>query len=235
MVAIPNRRSSHRRPTPVGGGLASVVPVTIAWFVLGLRDDDSVLVTIALTGLALTWLWIRGRPQPREPRHSPRCPSGGSPDHLVNGPWRHGSMGLCPPIAGPDDRWGYMVSQPVQLHGPPGWTGDLRDALRGGGVNGALDVQRRRSHAWDGAGLLGWGDARISAVECPAGPDVHGQHRKHLAWTCGGGVLPARERADVQPLVDLDDSSSLRRHGGGRPAGVHGVAEHPPVTRPDAA
>ncbi len=56
MVAIPNRRSSHHRPTPVGGGLAFVVPVTIAWFVLGLRDDDTVLVTIALAGLALSWL-----------------------------------------------------------------------------------------------------------------------------------------------------------------------------------
>ena len=56
MVAIPNRRSSHSVATPVGGGLAFVVPATIAWFVLGLRDDDAVLVTIALTGLALSWI-----------------------------------------------------------------------------------------------------------------------------------------------------------------------------------
>ncbi len=52
-VAMPNERSSHRDPTPLGGGLAFVVPVTIAWFTLALLRQDPVLMTTALLGLGL--------------------------------------------------------------------------------------------------------------------------------------------------------------------------------------
>lgn len=52
-VAMPNERSSHREPTPLGGGLAFVVPVTVAWFTLALLRQDAVLMATALLGLGL--------------------------------------------------------------------------------------------------------------------------------------------------------------------------------------
>lgn len=55
-VAMPNERSSHREPTPLGGGLAFVVPVTVAWFTLALLRQDPVLMATALLGLGLAMI-----------------------------------------------------------------------------------------------------------------------------------------------------------------------------------
>lgn len=56
VVAQPNFRSSHKEATPLGGGLAFVVPVTVAWFVLGITGGDFVLVVTAVVGLLVAWM-----------------------------------------------------------------------------------------------------------------------------------------------------------------------------------
>lgn len=56
VVAQPNFRSSHKDATPLGGGLAFVVPVTVAWFVLGVVSDDMVLAATAVVGFLVAWL-----------------------------------------------------------------------------------------------------------------------------------------------------------------------------------
>lgn len=53
MVREPGGRSSHSRPTPVGGGIAFVLPVTLAWVLIGRSDGDRVITTIALASLAV--------------------------------------------------------------------------------------------------------------------------------------------------------------------------------------
>lgn len=52
-VAMPNARSSHREPTPLGGGLTFVVPVTVSWFTIALLRGDVVLLLTAILGLVL--------------------------------------------------------------------------------------------------------------------------------------------------------------------------------------
>lgn len=52
-VAHPTSRGSHDRPTPLGGGIAFVVPVTMAWFTLAFVLSDSVLMATSILGLAL--------------------------------------------------------------------------------------------------------------------------------------------------------------------------------------
>lgn len=53
MVAIPGGRGSHARPTPVGGGLAFVVPVSIAWLTAGIARSDTTLSATAVAGTIL--------------------------------------------------------------------------------------------------------------------------------------------------------------------------------------
>jgi len=55
LIDVPNQRSSHRTPTPRGGGLAIVAGVVFAWIASGIRGAvaaDSVLV-LALAGLVV--------------------------------------------------------------------------------------------------------------------------------------------------------------------------------------
>jgi Fuc2NAc and GlcNAc transferase len=56
MVAAPEGRSSHLEPTPVGGGLAFVIPVTAAWFGIGVLTNSIGIVVIAATGVVLSWV-----------------------------------------------------------------------------------------------------------------------------------------------------------------------------------
>jgi UDP-N-acetylmuramyl pentapeptide phosphotransferase/UDP-N-acetylglucosamine-1-phosphate transferase len=53
LVEAPGIRSSHVQPTPIGGGLAFVVPITVAWFMTAILSDDTAMLTIACSGLAL--------------------------------------------------------------------------------------------------------------------------------------------------------------------------------------
>jgi Fuc2NAc and GlcNAc transferase len=53
LVEAPGIRSSHAQPTPIGGGLAFVVPITVAWFITAILSDDDALLAIACSGLAL--------------------------------------------------------------------------------------------------------------------------------------------------------------------------------------
>lgn len=53
IVSVPGGRGSHSRPRPVGGGLAFVVPVSSAWFAMGVSANDGALAAIAVSGLAL--------------------------------------------------------------------------------------------------------------------------------------------------------------------------------------
>lgn len=53
LTVAPGHRSSHRQPTPTGGGLAFVIPITVAWIITGTRSDDNVLLTISAAGLVL--------------------------------------------------------------------------------------------------------------------------------------------------------------------------------------
>ena len=55
-VALPNARSSHRDPTPLGGGLAFVVPVTVSWFTIALLRQDVILLLTSVLGLGLAAL-----------------------------------------------------------------------------------------------------------------------------------------------------------------------------------
>lgn len=55
-VAVPDSRSSHDRPTPAGGGLAFVVPVSVAWFVQGVLTGHVSLLVLAPAGLLLSWV-----------------------------------------------------------------------------------------------------------------------------------------------------------------------------------
>ena len=47
-VAMPNSRSSHHQPVPLGGGLSFVVPVTLAWLVNAVQQSDLALATMAV-------------------------------------------------------------------------------------------------------------------------------------------------------------------------------------------
>jgi Fuc2NAc and GlcNAc transferase len=49
----PHERGSHTRPTPVGGGMGFVVPVTIAWVGIAALWGDYVLLTTAVVSAAL--------------------------------------------------------------------------------------------------------------------------------------------------------------------------------------
>lgn len=53
-VAMPNSRSSHQQPIPLGGGLSFVVPVTLAWLVNAVQQSDLALATMAVLGLFLS-------------------------------------------------------------------------------------------------------------------------------------------------------------------------------------
>lgn len=53
MVREPGGRSSHSRPTPVGGGIAFVMPVTLAWALIGARGGGRVITVIAMAALAV--------------------------------------------------------------------------------------------------------------------------------------------------------------------------------------
>jgi UDP-N-acetylmuramyl pentapeptide phosphotransferase/UDP-N-acetylglucosamine-1-phosphate transferase len=55
----PNPRSSHRRPTPTGGGIAVVAIVALAWLWIGLRAPGMQalqLIGLAVALAALSWL-----------------------------------------------------------------------------------------------------------------------------------------------------------------------------------
>lgn len=54
-IVRPHARGSHTRPTPVGGGMGFVLPVTLAWAGIAIAWRDYVLLTTALVsaGLAL--------------------------------------------------------------------------------------------------------------------------------------------------------------------------------------
>ncbi|MBU3727771.1 MAG: glycosyltransferase family 4 protein [Phycisphaerales bacterium] len=52
-IVQPHARGSHTRPTPVGGGMGFVLPVTIAWVSISLAWGDYVLLTTALVGAAI--------------------------------------------------------------------------------------------------------------------------------------------------------------------------------------
>jgi Fuc2NAc and GlcNAc transferase len=52
-IRWPGSRSSHARPTPVGGGISFVLPVTAAWALLGAGSGDHVLVAIAIAGAGI--------------------------------------------------------------------------------------------------------------------------------------------------------------------------------------
>jgi len=49
----PHERGSHTRPTPVGGGMGFVIPVTIAWVGVAAAWGDYVLLTTAVVSAAL--------------------------------------------------------------------------------------------------------------------------------------------------------------------------------------
>lgn len=53
VVCLPNARSSHSLPTPRGGGIAFVVPVTIAWAVIAALYDNAALMAIAAAAAAV--------------------------------------------------------------------------------------------------------------------------------------------------------------------------------------
>jgi Fuc2NAc and GlcNAc transferase len=55
-VAVPNARSSHRTPVPLGGGLSFVVPVSTSWFTIALLRGDGVLLLTSVLGLGLATL-----------------------------------------------------------------------------------------------------------------------------------------------------------------------------------
>jgi Fuc2NAc and GlcNAc transferase len=52
-IVQPHARGSHTRPTPVGGGMGFVVPVTVAWVAISLAWGDYVLLTTAIVSAAL--------------------------------------------------------------------------------------------------------------------------------------------------------------------------------------
>lgn len=52
-IVEPHARGSHTRPTPVGGGMGFVVPITIAWLAIALAWSDYVLLTTAIVSAAL--------------------------------------------------------------------------------------------------------------------------------------------------------------------------------------
>jgi Fuc2NAc and GlcNAc transferase len=54
MIRHPGGRSSHSRPTPVGGGLAFTLPVSAAWIAVAATEGDGVVMTIAIAGLLVT-------------------------------------------------------------------------------------------------------------------------------------------------------------------------------------
>jgi Fuc2NAc and GlcNAc transferase len=49
----PHERGSHTRPTPIGGGMGFVVPVTLAWVGIAAAWGDYVLLTTAVVSAAL--------------------------------------------------------------------------------------------------------------------------------------------------------------------------------------
>ncbi len=49
----PHERGSHTRPTPIGGGMGFVIPVTIAWVGIAAFWGDYVLLTTAVVSAAL--------------------------------------------------------------------------------------------------------------------------------------------------------------------------------------
>jgi hypothetical protein len=52
-IVQPHARGSHIRPTPVGGGMGFVVPVTFAWVGIAIVWDDYVLLATAMVSGAL--------------------------------------------------------------------------------------------------------------------------------------------------------------------------------------
>jgi Fuc2NAc and GlcNAc transferase len=52
-IVHPHERGSHHIPTPVGGGMGFVVPVTLAWVGIAIAWGDYVLLTTALVSAAL--------------------------------------------------------------------------------------------------------------------------------------------------------------------------------------
>ncbi len=49
----PHERGSHTRPTPIGGGMGFVIPITVAWVGIAALWSDYVLLTTAVVSAAL--------------------------------------------------------------------------------------------------------------------------------------------------------------------------------------
>ena len=219
----PNERSSHKAPTPRGGGIAVLVVLLPAWAIIEPALWPQFLGALALAVVGW-WDDLRGiSPWPRLAVQSRPSPSASG----SCGRWPMGSSpaGCCPALRRAAGRLRLaLVHQSVQFHGRNRRHRRQRGGehrLRPGGAGSLVRRFRRPRPALPGAGRRGAG---LPLLELASRPDFPGGCRLPDPWLSdripapagsrrrrlGGGHHPA---ALFLGRCDLDPAAPGRRRG----------------------